>query len=154
MTQHATAASASRLALILNSAAAYATRASELLAGCSLTVDRWRILELAERHDSLTMSGLATQLSMPSSTATRLVDHLVADGLLYRVIDSADRRRVLLKVTAKGRTAVSQASRELEPLETELRTPVEEMRVTPGTDAERDRRSRHLVHHARRRTTS
>ena len=154
MTQHATAASASRLALILNGAAGYGTQASELLAGCSLTVDRWRILELAARQDSLTMSGLATQLSMPSSTATRFVDHLVADGLLHRVIDQADRRRVVLKVTAKGHAAVSQASQKLEPLETEIRAFVEGARISPDTDAGMDRRSRHPVHHARMRTTS
>jgi len=125
MTQQDTAASASSLALFLNDAAGCAAQASELLAGCSLTVDRWRILELATRHAGLTMSGLATQLGMPSSTATRIVDHLVADGALHRVVDRADRRRVLLKVTDRGLTVVSQALQHLEPLEAEIRALIE-----------------------------
>lgn len=120
MTQHDTPVSASLLASLLNGAAGYAAQAADLLADTSLTVDRWRVLELVSRHCDLTMSGLATQLGVPSSTATRIVDHLVSDGALHRVVDQVDRRRVLLRVTDRGRTTLSEVGRHLGPLEAVL----------------------------------
>lgn len=117
MTQHDTPASASLLASLLNGAAGYAAQAADLLADTPLTVDRWRVLELVSRHSQLTMSGLATQLGVPSSTATRIVDHLVSDGALHRVVDQVDRRRVLLRVTDRGRATLSEVGRHLGPLE-------------------------------------
>lgn len=154
MTQHDTAATASSLALLLNGAAGHAAQAAELLAGCALTVDRWRALELATRQPGLTMSGLATELGMPSSTATRIVDHLVADGVLHRVVDSADRRRVVLKVTDRGLTVASQARHYLEPLEIYLRVRIEGTQINPSTDDGADQLARHLVDEGRVRETA
>lgn len=120
MVQHGTAAPASVLASVLSGAAGYAARAAELLIGTSLTLDRWRVLELVARHRELTMSGLATQLGVPSSTATRIVDSLVADGALHRVVDLADRRRVRLMLTERGQVIEIEARQHLEPLESEI----------------------------------
>lgn len=112
--------SASLLVSLLNGAAGYAAGAAELLAGTSVTVDRWRVLEAVAHHRELTMSGLAAELGAPSSTTTRLVDHLVSDGALHRVVDQVDRRRVLLRVTDHGRATLTEVRRHLEPLETAL----------------------------------
>lgn len=122
MTQYGTPASESSLATALSRAAGYAAQATELLNNCSLSLDRWRVLELVERQPGVTMSGLATQLGMPSSTATRIVDSLVSNGALHRIVDLADRRRVGLKITDRGQATVTQARHHLEPLETEIGT--------------------------------
>ncbi len=127
MTQDDTAASPSLLASLLSVAAGYAARAAELLADCSLTVDRWRVLELVDRRAGVTMSSLASELGVPSSTATRIVDHLVSEGALHRVVDRADRRRVVLKTTERGRATALEAARLLTPLESDL------ARLVPGT---------------------
>ncbi len=53
--------------------------------------------------DSLTMGELAVALSLPQSTATRVVDWLVADGYGERLADVQDRRVVRVALTEAGR---------------------------------------------------
>lgn len=148
MEQHVTAAPASVLASVLSGAAGYAVRAAELLVDTSLTLDRWRVLELVARHPELTMSGLATQLGVPSSTATRIVDSLVADGALHRVVDLTDRRRVGLKLTERGRAIEIEARQHLEPLETEIDKLVGGGH-TAGSDDDISRLAGHLIDQGR-----
>ncbi|MDQ2789213.1 MAG: MarR family transcriptional regulator [Actinomycetota bacterium] len=130
MTQYVTVASESSLATALSRAAGYAAQATELLNVCSLSLDRWRVLELVARQPGVTMSGLATQLGTPSSTATRIVDSLVSNGALHRVVDLADRRRVGLKITDRGQATVTEARQHLEPLETEIGKQLSEGRTS------------------------
>ena len=54
-------------------------------------------------HEQATMHDLAASLSMKPSTATMLVDRLVELKMLDRHRDGQDRRRVLVRITAKGR---------------------------------------------------
>jgi DNA-binding MarR family transcriptional regulator len=49
-----------------------------------------------------TMGELGSALSVPLSTATRIVDSLVGRGYLERFPDSADRRIVRVRLTHKG----------------------------------------------------
>jgi len=151
MTQHGTAGPEPLLASLLSGAAGYAGRAAELLTECSLTVDRWRVLELVARHSEVTMSGLATQLGVPSSTATRIVDHLVSDGALYRAVDMVDRRRVLLRVTDRGRTSLGEALHQLEPLEAEIGRLIGPERPASRDGRTVDHQTRHLVDKGRAR---
>ena len=51
----------------------------------------------------MSMGELSAALSVPLSTATRLVDVLVGAGYVQRVNDPADRRVVLVEFTARGR---------------------------------------------------
>ncbi|HET7328710.1 MAG TPA: MarR family transcriptional regulator [Nocardioidaceae bacterium] len=79
------------------------SQCEEPLADHGLTVDRWRVLRLlAERGpQSMAELGVATGISGP--TLTRVVDRLVEDTLVYRNVDSADRRRVRVHVGDRGR---------------------------------------------------
>lgn len=151
MTTQDTAVSASLLASLLNGAAGYAAQAAELLAETPLTVDRWRVLELVARHPESTMSGLATQLGVPSSTATRIVDHLVSDGALHRVVDQVDRRRVILRVTDRGHATLSEVRRHLEPLEARIGRRVDGGRAASLDDGAVDDVIRHVVDEGRAR---
>ena len=54
------------------------------------------------KHKSPTMSELSTALSVPFSTATRIVDGMVADGYVKRLPDPEDRRIVKVALTSKG----------------------------------------------------
>lgn len=149
MGQHDTAAPASVLAVVLSGAAGYAARAAELLMDTSLSLDRWRVLELVARHPELTLSGLASQLGVPSSTATRMVDSLVADGALHRVVDLTDRRRVGLKLTERGRVIEIEARQHLEPLETEIGRLVGGDHTASSDDVDISRLAGHLIDHGR-----
>ncbi len=69
--------------------------------GCSL--EAWRALDLLADGAGHTMTELAEFALVPAPTLTRLVDRLVADNLAYRRADPADGRRVLVRVTPRGR---------------------------------------------------
>ncbi len=64
----------------------------------------FRILVLlSQSQDPLTMSELSSELSVPMSTATRIVDGLVRGGMAERVNDSNDRRVVRVGLSRNGR---------------------------------------------------
>lgn len=69
--------------------------------GC--TVERWRILVLLADGASHPMSEIAESALLPAPTITRLIDRMVADNLAYRQADPQDRRRVLVRITPRGR---------------------------------------------------
>jgi DNA-binding MarR family transcriptional regulator len=55
--------------------------------------------------DGEPIEALATGLDLSHSRAVRIVDALVADGLVRRQPDPSDARRALVHLTAAGRTA-------------------------------------------------
>ena len=58
--------------------------------------------ELAE-HNALTMTELGGKMGVAFSTATRILDVLVRDGLVERRPGRQDRRQVVVVLTEKGR---------------------------------------------------
>ena len=58
---------------------------------------------LAQSSNPLTMSELSTELNVPMSTATRIVDWLVRGDLVTRVNDPNDRRVVRVGMSKSGR---------------------------------------------------
>ena len=63
----------------------------------------YRISNTMYQHDSMTMGELSSALSVPLSTATRMIDWLVSDGYVQRLPDPEDRRVVRVALTDKGR---------------------------------------------------
>ncbi len=70
-------------------------------AGC--TIEQWRVLNLLADGAGHPMTEVADHGLLPAPTATKLVDRLVADTLVYRHPDPADRRRVLVYLADRGR---------------------------------------------------
>ena len=58
---------------------------------------------LSQNNDPITMSELSSTLNVPMSTATRIVDGLVKNGLAERVQDPSDRRIVRVGMSKTGR---------------------------------------------------
>lgn len=56
-------------------------------------------LLVVERHEGINLRGLAGELSMILSSASRLCDRLVASGMVERVPGRADRREIALYLT-------------------------------------------------------
>ena len=67
-----------------------------------IQVETWRILETLDQTDGLTMSGLAEIVLMNPPAMTKMVDRMVADGLVQRQIGIEDQRRVTLILTDMG----------------------------------------------------
>src|SRR4051794_35521047 len=68
------------------------------------SVEQWRALVLLSDRRVHTMAEVAICAVVPAPSLPRLVDRLVMDGVVHRTADPADRRRVLVQITARGRT--------------------------------------------------
>jgi DNA-binding MarR family transcriptional regulator len=63
----------------------------------------YRVSNSIQQKDNLTMGELSNALSVPLSTATRIVDWLVDNGYAKRLPDQEDRRIVRVALTDIGR---------------------------------------------------
>jgi len=61
-----------------------------------------------ERAEGINLGGLAAELKMLLSSASRLCDRLVASGLVERVPGRADRREIALYLTPSSRTLLGE----------------------------------------------
>jgi DNA-binding MarR family transcriptional regulator len=61
-----------------------------------------------ERAEGINLGGLATELTMLLSSASRLCDRLVASGLVERVPGRADRREIALYLTPSSRALLGE----------------------------------------------
>lgn len=65
-------------------------------------VETWRVLQSLQASRGHTMSELAEIVLMNPPTLTKLVDRMVADGLVQRQLADEDQRRVQLVLTDLG----------------------------------------------------
>ncbi|MCC5968980.1 MAG: MarR family transcriptional regulator [Pararhodobacter sp.] len=65
-------------------------------------VEAWRILEAIGEESSMTMGRLAETVLLAPPTLTKLVDRMVADGLVQRQVSQEDHRLVHLVLSALG----------------------------------------------------
>ena len=80
-----------------------------LAARTGLTPSQFLVLqEIAERGEP-TPSALAAALQFGQATITNIVDRLEQAGLVTRVRSERDKRRIHLRATAAGMTAIDQA---------------------------------------------
>jgi DNA-binding MarR family transcriptional regulator len=73
-------------------------QATPRLSGPQLTA-----LLVVERSEGINLRGLAGELKMLLSSASRLCDRLVASGMVERVPGRADRREIALYLTSSSR---------------------------------------------------
>jgi DNA-binding MarR family transcriptional regulator len=74
------------------------------------TIAQYRALVVLASQGPQRMAGLAAALDVAPSTAGRMCDRLVRKGLIRRHRAHADRRAVLVSLTAAGRLVVDQAT--------------------------------------------
>lgn len=71
-----------------------------------LSMAQAKALHLIGHGGPITMSALAARLGVTASTTSGLVDRLVERGLVDRRSEPADRRQVVVDVTADGRRLI------------------------------------------------
>lgn len=76
------------------------------------TVEGWRVLGALRSGEGSTMSDMSAAISTPPPTLTRIVDKLVDGGFILRRVDAADRRRVLIYLSARGKTKVRRLAKQ------------------------------------------
>ena len=80
-----------------------------LLEPLGLTYPQYLVMLVLWETDGLSVSQLGERLALDSGTLTPLLKRLEASGLVQRLRDAADERRVLLQLTADGRALKQRA---------------------------------------------
>jgi len=81
-----------------------------LLAPLGLTYPQYLAMLVLWEADNVTVSQLGERLQLDSGTLTPLMKRLEAAGLVQRLRDAADERRVLLRLTPAGRALRKRAA--------------------------------------------
>ncbi len=74
-------------------------------------VEAWRVLETLSADAAHTMGELAQAVLMHPPTLTKLIDRMVANGLVQRKLAPEDHRRVQLILTDKGAALIEKLRR-------------------------------------------
>ena len=99
-----------QLCFALYSASLAMTKAYKpLLAPLGLTYPQYLVMLVLWEGDGVTVSQVGERLSLDSGTLTPLLKRLQALGLLQRLRDAVDERRVLLQLTPAGRALRARA---------------------------------------------
>lgn len=80
-----------------------------ILAPLGLTYPQYLVMLALWESDDLSVSALGERVSLDSGTLTPLLKRLEASGLIARVRDAADERRVRITLTAAGRALKARA---------------------------------------------
>jgi DNA-binding MarR family transcriptional regulator len=109
MTSPVATAAPTELAARLRLAVARTARRLRQEAGDELSPSLSAALASVDRHGPLTPSELAAREQIQRPTATRIVDRLVAEGLVERTPDPDDRRSLRIATTSRGRATLRAA---------------------------------------------
>jgi DNA-binding MarR family transcriptional regulator len=94
-----------------------------LLQPIRLTCAQHIVLKLLiEAGEPLPLGQLAEKLHSVRSNVTQMIDRLAAEGLVERIFDATDRRRVLAQITEEGRRRFDEATQLEYQVEQELHT--------------------------------
>jgi DNA-binding MarR family transcriptional regulator len=85
-------------------------RAVARSAATGLSVPQFRALRHVGRHPGDGLTPLAEHLGVSLPAASALVGRLVAAGLVTRNVDPAERRRITIELTARGRERMAASS--------------------------------------------
>jgi DNA-binding MarR family transcriptional regulator len=79
-----------------------------------VSVEQWRVLEVLSDYAGYSMGELAELVLMNHPALTKLTDRMVANGLVHRIADAQDQRRVLVHITDRGTAIFSRLKRKAE----------------------------------------
>lgn len=99
---------------------AITTRVEPTLKAEGFTLDQWLVLDALAGGRGSTMTEVAADTRLTGPTLTRVVDRLVMTAVVFREVDAADRRRVRVYLSSRGRTAHRRISAKLTELERDL----------------------------------
>ncbi|GHH74800.1 MarR family transcriptional regulator [Promicromonospora soli] len=90
-----------------------ARNAAEVLGPEGYTLDEWLVLDVLGDGDGLTMSQLREAVLADKATLGRRVDDLLTKALVYREVDSFDRRVIRVFLSSRGRDVLSRLTARL-----------------------------------------
>eukprot|EP00752_Nemacystus_decipiens_P000154 g154.t1 len=85
-------------------------------------VEHWRVLKILSDRDGQSMGDLADSVLMNHPALTKMIDKMVANGLVHRALDPTDHRKVNIFITDQGRALFDRLSPHDEKLDREFET--------------------------------
>jgi DNA-binding MarR family transcriptional regulator len=82
--------------------------------GADISVPQFRSMGYLDVNNGASLSDLASHIGLTMPSMSKLIDGLVSRGLVNRVHDSHDRRKVCLSLTPPGREQLRSAHRSTE----------------------------------------
>ncbi len=104
---------------LAQAAKALRSRSSDHLTGLGLHPGQETVMRLLLSRDGLTMTELASALSVQPPTVTKMVSRLATQGLMRRVSEESDGRRARVYLTDEGRKQATGVDTALQSLERE-----------------------------------
>jgi DNA-binding MarR family transcriptional regulator len=92
------------------------------------SLDAWRVITLLSDGSGHHMTEIAEHAFLPPATLTKLIDHLVDEGVVYRRVDEIDRRRIRAHLTPRGRRLHQRVTQQVDA----------SMAALPATSGERE----------------
>jgi DNA-binding MarR family transcriptional regulator len=90
------------------------------LKAMGVPVATWRVLGALSDVEGETVSALARDVLVNQPTLTKMIDRMARDGLVERAASAGDRRKVLVRITERGRAMVAELRRRAKAHETEV----------------------------------
>jgi len=78
----------------------------EMLSEIGLTEQKWRILRTLDEHGRIEQSAIAEHACLLLPSVTRITQSMEAQGLLARLSDDEDKRRMMIEITDAGRKII------------------------------------------------
>jgi DNA-binding MarR family transcriptional regulator len=96
------------------------SRLDEIVRPAGLTALQYTALTVLERHDNMSSAQLARQSFVTAQSMSDMITTLQGRGLIERHRDHADRRRLVVSLTAKGRVLLDLYRDEVAALEGDM----------------------------------
>jgi DNA-binding MarR family transcriptional regulator len=93
---------------------------SALRTSADMSTEQWRVLSMLADGSGHPMSEIAAFAMVPPPTLTKIIDRLIERTLVYRRVDTDDRRRVLVFLSARGAQLYRVAGAEVADAEREV----------------------------------
>jgi DNA-binding MarR family transcriptional regulator len=87
------------------------SRLEEAMQKDGVSVEQWRVFDELRDRGGRSMGELATTVLMNHPALTKMVDRMVANGLVHRALDQNDQRRVLVFLTDRGAALLQKLTR-------------------------------------------
>nr|WP_255426920.1 MarR family transcriptional regulator [Pseudonocardia sp. C8] len=91
-----------------------------VLASEGLSVDQWRVMWSIYRGGGCSMSEVAERAVVSTTTLTRIIDKLTAQSVLYRHVDTSNRRRTPLYLSDRGARLTERVRARVDEVESEI----------------------------------
>lgn len=82
-----------------------------VLSEAGISLEQWRVVRTLSSVNYMSMKTLSELTAVPASSLTRHIDQLIDAAAALRQVDPADRRRVVVALTTRGRRLADKCAR-------------------------------------------